>query len=73
MMQVGNEKAVAVVERFETCMNEFETKLSRVMAKGDERAIGFAGLGFLKPAQANANPPRQMPGLRARYHTIPQA
>jgi hypothetical protein len=54
IIQAGNKKAVAVIARSETCMNELEVKLGRVMAKGDERAIGFAELGFLKSAQANA-------------------
>jgi hypothetical protein len=61
MMKVGEEKAIDIVTRFETRMNDMETQLGRVMAKGDERAIGFAGLGFLKPAQANSWIESEMP------------
>jgi hypothetical protein len=61
MMKVGEEKAIDIVTRFETRMNEMEVNLGRVMAKGDERAIGFAGLGFLKPAQSNSWIESEMP------------
>jgi hypothetical protein len=61
MIQVGNKKAVAVVARFETHMNDLEVKLGRVMAKGDKQVIRFTGLGFLKPAQANAWIKAEMP------------
>jgi hypothetical protein len=35
-------------------MNEMEAQMGRVMVKGDKQVIGFAGLGFLKAAQANS-------------------
>ncbi len=44
MMKVGKEKAIDIVTRFETRMNDMETQHGRVMAKGNKRAIGFAGL-----------------------------
>jgi hypothetical protein len=61
MMKVGDKQAVAVVTQFESRMNGMETQMGRVMAKGDKRAIGFAGLGFLKPAQASAWIEAEMP------------
>jgi hypothetical protein len=72
--KVGDERAVDVVERFEKKLLDLELKLGRVVAKGDERAISFAGLGFLKPAQANAWIEAEMPshpaGLIVDIHVV---
>jgi hypothetical protein len=73
-VRVGDERALDVVERFEIRFNDLEAKLGRLVAKGDERAIGFAGLGFLKPAQANAWIEAEMPshpaGLIVDIHVV---
>jgi hypothetical protein len=42
-------------------MGEAEMNIARVMAKGDKWAISFAGLGFVKLAQANSWIEAEMP------------
>jgi hypothetical protein len=60
-MTIVENRENAASSRLETCLNEMQIQLSRVMAKGDEPAIGFAGLGFLKPSQANSWIEAKMP------------
>jgi hypothetical protein len=73
-VRVGDERTPNVVEWFKTRFIDLEAKLGRLVAKGDKRAIGFAGLGFLKPAQANAWIEAKMPshpaGLIVDIHVI---
>jgi hypothetical protein len=60
-MKIGDERVVDIVDQFESRFNDLEAKLGRFVAKGNKRAIGFASLGFLKPAQANAWIEAEMP------------
>jgi hypothetical protein len=46
--------AAEVIQQIETRMVAMENKLSGLLAKGDERAIKFAGLGFQSIKQSNA-------------------
>jgi hypothetical protein len=52
--QQADEMAQGILARIESRMSSMETKLSALMAKGDERAINFAGLGFLSIGDSNA-------------------
>jgi hypothetical protein len=53
-MQQADEMAQGISAQIESRMISMETKLSALMAKGDERAINFAGLGFLSIGDSNA-------------------
>jgi hypothetical protein len=73
-MKVRDERAANIVDQFETRFNDLEAKLGQLVAKGNKRAIGFAGLGFLKPAQANTWIKAEMPshpaGLIVDIHVV---
>jgi hypothetical protein len=52
--QGGTEMVREYIAQAKSRMISLETKLSKLVAKGDERAISFAGLGFQSIGKANA-------------------
>jgi hypothetical protein len=72
---VGNsDLANEVIKQIETHVVDTESRLSSLLAKGDERAIKFAGLGFQSMSHSNAwlktEFHRHPPGLIVDVHMV---
>jgi hypothetical protein len=54
-----------VSSRLEKRLDLMDVKVSKMLSKGDNAAIKFAGLGFTKPSDAHSCLEKEMPHYRS--------
>jgi hypothetical protein len=73
-MVIDGERASVILARLEKRFEAMDVKVGKLLAKGDDLAIKFSGLGFTKPPDANSWLKKELPhhpaGLIVDAHMV---